>query len=207
MFSRRCAALLVALCFVSVSAIPAQDVAARTAAQKRFAQRLVAAAVDRTRHEITYDPAYVKIPYPGGDVPTDRGVCSDVVIRAYRKLGVDLQQKVHEDMRAAFAAYPKRWGLTRPDTNIDHRRVPNLAVFFARHGQSLPVSEKPEAYFPGDIVTWDLGGGVPHIGIVTDRRSRDGKRPLLVHNIGAGPKLEDVLGSWRRTGHYRYFGD
>lgn len=169
-----------------------------------FAARLSDAAIDQTKHEVRYDPAYVRIPYPGGDVPPDTGVCTDVVIRAYRTLGIDLQKEVHEDMRRAFDAYPKIWGLSRPDTNIDHRRVPNLARFFERRGTKLAVSTDPSRYAGGDIVTWDLGRGVPHIGIVVDRRSADGRRPLIVHNIGAGPKLEDVLFSWKITGHYRY---
>lgn len=169
-----------------------------------FEHRLAAAAIERTRHEIRYDGRYVKIPYPGGDVPADTGVCTDVVIRSYRSLGIDLQKEVHEDMKAAFGAYPKIWGLTRPDSNIDHRRVPNLARFFERKGVRLSSSTDPSLYTVGDLVTWDLGGGVPHIGIVVDRRSPNGTRPMVVHNIGAGPKLEDVLFSWKITGHYRY---
>jgi len=169
-----------------------------------FGHRLAAAAIERTRHEIRYDGRYVRIPYPGGDVPADTGVCTDVVIRSYRALGIDLQKEVHEDMRSSFAAYPVIWGLSRPDSNIDHRRVPNLAKFFERNGTSLPLSTDAAAYQIGDLVTWDLGGGVPHIGIVIDRRSVDGKRPLVVHNIGAGPKPEDVLFAWKITGHYRY---
>lgn len=168
-------------------------------------QRLVAAAVERTRYAVVYDGAYRRIAYPDGDVPADRGVCSDVVIRAYRAgLGIDLQQRVHEDMRQAFPHYPRIWGLARPDTNIDHRRVPNLEVFFERHGQSLPVSRDPADYRPGDLVTWRVGGRLPHIGIVTDTRSPDGKRPLIVHNIGRGPKLEDMLFDHPVTGHFRY---
>jgi len=169
-----------------------------------FEHRLAAAAIERTRHEIRYDGRYVKIPYPGGDVPAHTGVCTDVVIRSYRSLGIDLQKEVHEDMKAAFGAYPKIWGLTRPDSNIDHRRVPNLARFFERKGVRLSSSTDPSLYTVGDLVTWDLGGGVPHIGIVVDRRSPNGTRPMVVHNIGAGPKLEDVLFSWKITGHYRY---
>lgn len=169
-----------------------------------FASRLSDAAIDRTRHEIRYTGSYVRIPYPGGDVPAGTGVCTDVVIRAYRALGIDLQKEVHEDMKAAFDAYPKIWGLTRPDSNIDHRRVPNLARFFERKGERLAASSDPAGYEAGDLVTWDLGRGVPHIGIVVDRRSADGRRPLIVHNIGAGPKLEDVLFGWKITGHFRY---
>ncbi|MDH3264004.1 MAG: DUF1287 domain-containing protein [Paracoccaceae bacterium] len=167
--------------------------------------RLVAAAIERTRHVVAYDGAYRRIAYPGGDVAADRGVCSDVVIRAYRAgLGVDLQQRVHEDMERAFRRYPAIWGLARPDRNIDHRRVPNLEVFFARHGQSLPVSRDPGNYRPGDLVTWRLGGVLPHIGIVTDRRTADGRRPLIAHNIGRGPRLEDILFDLPIHGHFRY---
>jgi hypothetical protein len=169
-----------------------------------FAQRLSAAAIERTAHPVRYVGAYVRIPYPGGDIPADTGVCTDEIIRAYRALGVDLQKEVHVDMKANFGRYPKIWGLRGPDTNIDHRRVPNLMTFFSRKGEKLPITPKPGDYQTGDLVTWDLGGGVPHIGIVVDRRSPDGRRPLIVHNIGAGPQMEDVLFSWTITGHYRY---
>jgi hypothetical protein len=174
------------------------------------AERLSAAALARTAARVTYDPAYVRLAYPGGDVPADRGVCADVIIRAYRALGIDLQQRVHEDMTAAFDAYPKLWGLTRPDSNIDHRRVPNLEAFLRRQGAALRVTDDPADYRPGDVVAWNLrgdangrGGFLPHIGIVTDRRAPSG-RPQVVHNIGAGPKLEDVLFAWPITGHYRW---
>ena len=152
-----------------------------------------------------YDPAYVRIGYPGGDVPSDRGVCTDVVIRAFRSAGVDLQQAVHEDMRRNFKAYPKRWGLSRPDSNIDHRRVPNLAVYFERQRASVGIGDDPAGYAAGDVVAWDLGGGVPHIGIVTDAVDASTSRRLVVHNIGQGAALEDVLFAWKITGHYRYF--
>jgi uncharacterized protein len=176
--------------------------------QQAFLEKLSAAAIERTHHAVRYDPKYVRIPYPGGDVPADTGVCSDEVIRAYRALGIDLQKEVHEDMAANFSAYPnqRRWGLAHPDSNIDHRRVPNLMVFFARKGTSLPISTRSEDYAPGELVTWDLGGGVPHIGIVVDRKSAASGRYMVVHNIGAGPKMEDVLFSWKVTGHYKYFG-
>ena len=170
------------------------------------AQRLVDAALERTAHTVRYDGRYLSIPYPGGDVPADQGVCSDVVIRAYRQLGIDLQQQVHEDMKAHFARYPSRrlWGLRRPDTNIDHRRVPNLEVFFARKGEQLAVSDAAGDYRPGDVVTWRLPGNLPHIGIVVDRQDAASGRPLVVHNIGAGPRLEDALFAFPITGHYRY---
>ncbi len=169
-----------------------------------FGQRLSIAALERTKHAVSYQPAYVKIPYPGGDVPANTGVCTDVVIRSYRALGLDLQQLVHQDMQRHFRQYPKNWGLTRPDTNIDHRRVPNLQVFFKRHGQSQPTSDNPADYRTGDLVTWMLPGNLPHIGIVVHHRSADQIRPLIVHNIGAGPQLEDVLFNYPITGHYRY---
>lgn len=155
---------------------------------------------------VLYDSAYEKIPYPGGDVSPRRGVCSDVVIRSYRKIGIDLQQEVHEDMKANFSRYPSRklWGLTRTDTNIDHRRVPNLAVFFSRRGESKPVTRQAADYVPGDIVTWQLDNGRPHIGIVIDKKSLFSGRPLVMHNIGGGQVSEDVLFSWKITGHYRY---
>jgi len=166
---------------------------------------LVNAAIERTRHTVTYDGSYRAIAYPGGDVPDHIGVCTDVVIRAYRALGIDLQQLVHEDMVADFDAYPARrvWGQSRPDTNIDHRRVPNLAAFFARHGEALPTTRVAADYRAGDLVTWNLGGNVPHIGIVTDRTGEHGD-PLVVHNIGAGPTLEDMLFRFEITGHFRY---
>jgi len=166
--------------------------------------KLVAAAIERTTHNVRYDGSYRKIAYPGGDVPDNVGVCTDVIVRSYRALGIDLQKEVHEDMRRHFSLYPKKWGLKKPDTNIDHRRVPNLQTFFTRHGQKLPVSDDAEAYRPGSLVTWMLPGNLPHIGIVTDRRSEDGRRPLIVHNIGAGTVLEDMLFAYKITGHYRY---
>ncbi len=153
---------------------------------------------------VTYDGSYVRITYPGGDVSADRGVCTDVLIRAYRKVGIDLQMEVHEDMKSAFAAYPRTWGLRKPDTNIDHRRVPNLRTFFERKGLKLVVSDDPVDYQAGDLVTWLLPGNLPHIGIVTDEKSADGKRPLIVHNIGRGPRLEDMLFNFKITGHYQY---
>jgi len=169
-----------------------------------FAAELSRAALERTRHEVRYDGRYRSIPYPNGDVPGDVGVCTDLVVRAYRGLGIDLQRLVHEDMRGDFAAYPRSWGLARPDPNIDHRRVPNLRTFFARHGEVLPVSDDGSDYAPGDLVTWTVAGRLPHIGIVVGRRSADGRRPLVVHNIGRGPRLEDMLFDYPITGHYRY---
>lgn len=171
-----------------------------------FSRRLVDAALARTMASVTYDGSYRKIGYPGGDVPDNIGVCTDVIIRCYRKLGIDLQKDVHEDMKKNFSLYPRNWGLKRPDTNIDHRRVPNLKTFFKRKGTKLPVSSSADDYKPGDLVTWMLPGNLPHIGIVTDKRSDDGLRPMIVHNIGAGPVLEDMLFSFKITGRYRYHG-
>jgi uncharacterized protein YijF (DUF1287 family) len=160
-----------------------------------FLEKFVASAVERTNHTVRY-------------VPADTGVCNDEVIRSYRAVGIDLQKEVHEDMVKDWDAYPHKlkWLQRKPDTSIDHRRVPNLMVFFSRKGESLPISLKAEEYSPGDIVTWDLGGDVPHIGMVVDRKSSDTGRLMIVHNIGEGPKMEDVLFNWKITGHYRYFG-
>jgi uncharacterized protein YijF (DUF1287 family) len=170
-----------------------------------FFDRLSDAAIGLTHQKVRYDPAYVSIPYPNGDVAPDKGVCTDVVIRAYRKLGIDLQKEVHEDMVAHFELYPKIWGLKTPDANIDHRRVQNLQVFFKRHNASLPVSSKAEDYKTGDLVTWDLGHSIAHIGIIVAPLSgQDAKRHLIVHNIGGGQELSDCLFTYTITGHYRY---
>jgi uncharacterized protein len=167
-----------------------------------LAERLIEAAYAQVGVTRFYDPSYRRIAFPGGDVPLASGVCSDVVVRAYRGLGIDLQRLVNDDMRHAFAAYPHLWGLSHPDPNIDHRRVANLATFFRRHGESLAISEEAKDYRPGDVVTWRLPGGLAHIGIVADRAVED--RPLIVHNIGAGAQIEDVLFAFTITGHYRY---
>lgn len=171
-----------------------------------FAEDIVAAAIERTKRDVTYDGSYFSIPYPNGDVPENIGVCTDVVVRSYRELGVDLQVLVHEDMSRHFDLYPSKriWGLNRTDKNIDHRRVPNLQVFLARHGEELPASKEAADYAPGDVVTWMLPGNLPHIGIVTDRVSEATGNPLIVHNIGSGPSLDDMLFSYEITGHYRY---
>lgn len=166
------------------------------------------AALSRTKVPVTYDGRYLPISYPMGDVPKNMGVCTDTVVRSYRHLGIDLQRLVHEDMSRAFHAYPnlRKWGLSAPDPNIDHRRVHNLKVFFTRHGQRLPVTNNPEDYRPGDLVTWHLGGDQEHIGIVVNKRSKeDPRRFMIVHNIAHGNKLEDVLFKMPITGHYRYF--
>lgn len=174
--------------------------------QETFQNKLSDAALSLTKDEVTYDPNYITISYPNGDVPKDKGVCTDVIIRAYRKLGIDLQKEVHEDIKAHFSLYPnlKKWGLKKPDTNIDHRRVPNLEVFFARKGEKLPVSDDPKEYKTGDIVTWMINGKLPHIGIITNKKSPDGKHPMIVHNVGAGQVLEDCLFSYAIVGHFSY---
>lgn len=171
-----------------------------------FEKDFVSAAVDRTTHEVSYDGSYLSIPYPDGDVPPNIGVCTDVIIRSYRTIGTDLQKSVHEDMAQNFSSYPSEriWGLKSTDKNIDHRRVPNLQTYFARHGVKLAVSANIQDYAAGDIVTWMLPGNLAHIGIVTDQISRSTGNPLIAHNIGAGPKLEDMLFSYTITGHYRY---
>jgi len=175
------------------------------AASVDFYTKLSDAAIALTAVKVKYDPAYVSIPYPNGDVASDKGVCTDVVIRAYCKLGIDLQKEVHEDMVAHFDLYPKIWGLKKPDTSIDHRRVQNLQEFFKRHQAELKVSKKATDYQVGDLVTWDLGGGVAHIGIVVDRASaEDPQRHMIVHNIGGGQVLSDCLFKYMITGHYRY---
>lgn len=173
-------------------------------AQPVFHSRLADAALTLTQQKVVYDLSYFSIAYPNGDVPQDRGVCTDVIIRAYRKLNIDLQALVHEDMRTHFSQYPHAWGLSRPDKNIDHRRVPNLMVFFKRSGASLPVTDHAADYQPGDIVCWSLRRGMKHIGLVVKARSADGKRHLMVHNIGDGQVLEDCLFSYPIIGHYRY---
>lgn len=165
--------------------------------------RLTEAARDQVGVTTIYDPAYATLDFPGGDIPRDRGVCTDVVIRALRDgWGIDLQLAVNRDMKADFSAYPPLWGLSRTDRNIDHRRVPNLQTLFARIGAELPLDDGPTPYLPGDIVTWTLPGNLAHIGIVSDQRSTDGT-PLILHNIGAGAKEEDILFAYPMTGHYR----
>ena len=171
-----------------------------------FANRLSSAALGRLRSKVRYDGSYYKISYPNGDVPANRGVCTDVVIRSYRKLGIDLQKEVHKDMRGSFKSYPKKWGLSEPDSNIDHRRVTNLRKYFSRRGASVPVTRNPLDYRVGDIVTWYVPPGKsPHIGIVVNRASRaDPRRKMIVHNINNGPEIDDILFAYKITGHYRY---
>jgi hypothetical protein len=195
-----------ALVLSATSLVPveAQTTLPASVSHREFSRQLVAAAIERTHHSVRYDPAYVRIPYPGGDVPADTAVCTDEVIRSYRAVGVDLQKELHEDMIRNFSAYPRKGhGLPgHPDANIDHRRVPNLMVFFQRHGETLSITSVADDYRPGDLVRL-LGDGVPHIGIVVDRKRASGPY-MIAHNIGQGPRMEDVLFRWKVTGHYRY---
>jgi uncharacterized protein YijF (DUF1287 family) len=171
-----------------------------------FYDKLALAAIERTMHQVRYDPKYVQIPYPMGDVAPDTGVCTDVVIRSYREFGIDLQELVHEDMQDNFKRYPSRekWGLKRPDANIDHRRVYNLQTYFERFGESLPISDQAKNYLPGDLVTWQITPSMPHIGIVVDVATDNPDRKMIVHNIGEGPKIDDILFAFPITGHYRF---
>ena len=171
-----------------------------------FNHDIVNALIHRTTQQVTYDGAYHRLEYPGGDVPANIGVCTDVIIRSYRQLGIDLQKLVHEDMQANFRAYPSKriWGLTKPDKNIDHRRVPNLQVYFERHAQVLTKSLNAADYKTGDIVTWMLPGNLPHIGMVVNQIAQDSGHPLIVHNIGRGPEMSDMLFAHTITGHYRF---
>ncbi|MEZ5427413.1 MAG: DUF1287 domain-containing protein [Pyrinomonadaceae bacterium] len=169
-------------------------------------RKILESANKQTETTTSYTQKYYTIDYPNGDVPKETGACTDVIIRAFRAAGVDLQKEVHEDMRANFSKYPQKWGLSGPDTNIDHRRVPNLQTFFERRGKDLPVSDNGETYEPGDVVTWDLDGkGMTHTGLVSNIWSDESKRYLIIHNIGRGARLEDRLFDWKVTGHYRYF--
>ena len=175
-----------------------------TVGQDAFSERLSGAAIELTSQNVVYDPSYFSIDYPSGDVPSGKGVCTDVVIRAYRKLDIDLQKEVHEDMKTNFSKYPKNWGLSSTDKNIDHRRVPNLMVFFSRHGMVKPITDISADYLPGDIVCWNLGGGTTHIGLVVNKTSADNQRYLIVHNIGGGQVLADCLFDYKIIGHYSY---
>ena len=186
--------LIFLLCFCA-TALQAQDA---------FSKKLSDAALELTKQKVAYDPQYFSISYPNGDVPADKGVCTDVIIRAYRQVGIDLQKEVHEDMRDHFDVYPKNWGLKKTDKNIDHRRVPNLMKYFSRHGTIKKITDNPNDYVPGDIVAWNLGGAITHIGIVIDKKSPDGKRYMIAHNIGAGQVMEDCLFTYKIIGHYSF---
>lgn len=170
----------------------------------KHVEKLLDSIQEQVKITRSYDPSYVRLKFPGGDVPETTGVCADVIVRAFRSQGVDLQQALHEDMKRNFSQYPKKWGMKAPDPNIDQRRVYNLMKFFERKGKSLPVTYDAADYLPGDVVAWDLGGGQGHIGIVTHYKTADG-RPLMGHNIAYGTNIEDALFFWPIIGHYRYF--
>lgn len=171
-----------------------------------FNQRLARSAFELTKDSVRYDQRYYRMSYPMGDVPAGRGVCTDVVVRAYRKMGIDLQKEVHEDMRGNFKLYPRLWGQRAPDTNIDHRRVPNLMTFFSRHGKALEITYRAADYKPGDIVCWVWQNGMTHIGIVAEQKTPCNSRHMIIHNKGSGQQLEDYLFKTKIIGHYRYSG-
>lgn len=203
-----CFALLAAILTVSLADVGGQSGPTPPARPSipPVARKVIAAAKEQTEYTLHYDPTYAVLGYPGGDVPRERKVGTDILIRAFRQgANIDLQKAVHEDMKRNFAAYPQRWGLRAPDPNLDHRRVPNLMTFFTRRGKALPVTRFPEDYRPGDIAAWDLGNRAVHIGLVSDVWSAAGHRYQIVHNIGEGACLEDRLFDWRIIGHYRYF--
>lgn len=168
-------------------------------------EKINAGAIEQTTQTTSYDASYVKLDYPNGDVPLNTGVCADVVVRSFRKAGIDLQKELHEDMKKNFAKYPKKWGARRPDPNIDHRRVPNLMTWFDRQGKTRPATRDTKDYLPGDVVAWELDNGLPHIGMVSKIKVEGMERYAVVHNIGLGARIEDVLFAWKITGHYRYF--
>lgn len=170
-------------------------------------QKVIFAAKSQVGATLHYDPSYIGLLYPGGDVPIDRGVCTDVIVRAFRSIGIDLQKEVHLDMKAAFTKYPKLWGLRAPDPNIDHRRVPNLITFLTRRGKKLDSDYSAKSFKPGDLVTWMLPRNLPHIGIVSDELNSSGSHFKVIHNVGAGAQIEDVLFEYEITGHFRYFGE
>jgi uncharacterized protein len=172
---------------------------------ERWAAALISAAEAQVGVTLSYDPAYRRIAFPGGDVPRASGVCTDVIIRAYRDaFGFDLQHAVNADMRRNFSAYPKNWSMVRADSNIDHRRVPNLRTYFRRRGAEMPVSENAPGYLPGDVVTQNLPGNLAHIALVSNKPNADQSRPLVIHNIGGGAQIEDTLFAFEITGRYRF---
>jgi len=168
-------------------------------------EKINAGAIEQTTQTTGYDPSYAKLDYPNGDVALNTGVCADVIVRAFRKGGIDLQKELHEDMKKYFAQYPQKWGARKPDTNIDHRRVPNLMTWFDRQGKTRPITREAKDYLPGDVVSWVLDNGLAHIGLVSKIKVEGADRYAIVHNIGLGARLEDVLFAWKITGHYRYF--
>jgi len=179
--------------------------AAQVKADATPLEKINAGAIEQTTQTTGYDPSYVKLGYPNGDVAPSTGVCADVVVRAFRKAGIDLQKELHEDMSRNFAKYPQKWGARGPDTNIDHRRVPNLMTWFDRQGKAQPITKDAKDYLPGDVVSWQLDNGLPHIGMVSKIKVEGSDRYAMVHNIGLGARIEDVLFAWKITGHYRYF--
>ena len=182
---------------------PLQELTRRSISDIPQIKKVVDSGIEQTQFTFEYDPSYAQLDYPNGDVPRERGVCSDVIVRAFRSAGVDLQKEVHEDMSRHFGAYPDKWGARKPDSNIDHRRVPNLMTLFERRAKAVPISKKPSDYFPGDVVAWELDNHLLHIGLVTDAVAGSTQNYLVVHNIGAGAKIEDVLMRWKIIGHYR----
>jgi len=166
-------------------------------------KKVVDSAIEQTQQTVQYDPSYTKLKYPNGDVPIERGVCADVIVRAFRSAGIDLQKEIHEDMSLHFTAYPAKWGARKPDSNIDHRRVPNLMTLFDRRSKSVPITRNPSDYIPGDVVAWELDNKLLHIGLVSDVVANGTPNYLMVHNIGAGARIEDVLMAWKIIGHYR----
>ena len=167
-------------------------------------KKISEAALSIVDPNILYDGRYQKIDYPNGDVSSSIGVCTDVVIRSLRKLGIDLQKLIHEDMKNNFSEYPQFWGNDGPDKNIDHRRVYNQMKFFSRMGNEVEISDSPNDYIPGDIVSWNLGGNTTHIGVIVSKKSSDNLRYMVVHNIGSGQVLEDILFDYKIIGHYRF---
>lgn len=210
MFASICFASLLACSHVGAGAdsARAREAAAQNLTRQPISdtpqiKQVVDSAIEQIGQTFEYDPSYEKLGYPNGDVPVERGVCADVVVRGFRKAGVDLQKEVHEDMSRHFNAYPKKWGATKPDSSIDHRRVANLMTYFERQAKSVPITNAPSDYLPGDVVAWELDTHLLHIGIVTDARFKGMRNYLIVHNIGAGARIEDVLMSWKIIGHYR----
>ena len=208
--------LLTGCASFSAQVIPAKETSPALQATKQHAptqrakvtplDKLIAAALEQVGVTTEYDPAYVKLTYPNGDVPLKTGVCADVIVRAFRQAEIDLQKELHEDMKRNFGKYPKKWGARAPDTNIDHRRVPNLMTWFDRQSKALPLSKDAKDYLPGDVVAWDLDGkGMTHVGIVSNRYHETTGRYLMIHNIGGGAQAEDVIFNWKIIGHYRYF--
>jgi len=197
-------ALVLFLILTAPLSTTGQEITIQAAPATEWSAPLINAARSQIGVTLIYDGSYQRLEFPNGDVPRQRGVCTDVVIRALRDAhGLDLQAKVNADMKAHFSSYPKIWGLSRPDSNIDHRRVPNLITYFKRHGAAAPMTDKPQDYLPGDIVTWMLRPGTPHVGIVSDKVDPQSGNPLIIHNIGWGTRENDILFAYDMTGHFR----